>query len=102
MSPLSEFDVALMWLRAAWHNTLGVLEPRFNTPSTTIPFVFVSQPSEHTHPSTLNDCWRCQWAVRRGALAAHVMMRSPDATGQTMYYTKAKGSLPTAKYVPED
>jgi hypothetical protein len=47
-----------------------------NAPSTTIPFVFESQPREHKFPMT--DCRRCQWAVRRGALVAHVMMRDPS------------------------
>jgi hypothetical protein len=42
----------------------------------TIPFVFESQPREHKFPMT--DCRRCQWAVRRGALVAHVMMRDPS------------------------
>lgn len=55
---------------------------------TVIPFVFVSQPEQHTKatgPYTgawfenqFRECHRCNWAVRRGALVAHVMMRDPS------------------------
>jgi hypothetical protein len=55
--------------------------PTFNAPSAVIPFVFVEAPSYHTisargfEAGDRDDCARCQWAVRRGALQVHVMKR---------------------------